>query len=104
MFPKDFYPKTWDILHTSAANWSDNPSAAEREELKLFLIGLPALIPCQTCKSHIRQWNLKHNLDRVVSSKQQLFNFLLALHNNVNQRHGKPEWSFEKAAYYYGYY
>jgi 3-methyladenine DNA glycosylase AlkC len=103
MLPKEFYPMAWNLFHTSTAYWSKNPSKGEQIEMKYFLIGLPALIPCELCKSHIRQWNLAHNLNDIVTSKRKVFEYLVSLHNKVNKSHKKQEWTFQQAAKHYGY-
>lgn len=99
----DFYPQVWHILHTATARWSKRPTRGEQEELLHLLIGLPALVQCELCKSHIRQWNLQHNLKQITSTKLSAFANLVAMHNSVNRQHGKAEWTLQQAAKYYGY-
>jgi hypothetical protein len=95
----------WNILHTLSANYPPNPTKGEQYEMKLAIVGLPALLPCGKCQNHIRQWNLQHinQLDSIVASKNKLFNYFLDLHNKVNKENGKLEWSFTRAAKFYGY-
>ncbi|AAU10986.1 Ervl/Alr family protein [lymphocystis disease virus-China] len=101
--PSEFGPNLWYTLHTAAASASDPLLPCEREEWKAILKGLPALIPCSTCKNHYKEIMIRVDLKKVVHTKKSLFNFLTDLHDTVNSRTNKPRFSREKAKQLYDY-
>lgn len=92
-------PHLWYYLHYSAANYPSNPNKQEIEAMKNWLCSLPVTIPCENCSKHYNAYinKNKSKLDDICSDKQKLFNFLVDIHNKVNQRNGKPEMSYEDA-------
>jgi hypothetical protein len=101
--PKVWGPHLWAYLHYSAANYSDHPTPAERKEMKNWLCSLPVTIPCDNCSRHYRKYitKNKHKLDEICSDKNKLFNFLVDIHNKVNERNGKRIMSYEEALQLY---
>lgn len=98
-----FGPALWFTLHNAASVYPDFPDASTRVAMKNLLISLPLLIPCIICKAHWRDNFKKYNLDAVVSSRSNLFTFLVNAHNNVNKINNKKEISVKDAKEIYGY-
>jgi FAD-linked sulfhydryl oxidase len=97
--PEIFGPKLWYLLHTSAASYPEKPDAYTTREMTFMIIGLPALVPCSICKSHVRSW-LQYNQLRIknaVKSRETLFSLFVDLHNSVNRRLNKRVWSLQDA-------
>ena len=44
----------WTLLHTMAANYPDQPTAAQRARIEAFLHALGHLYPCPDCAAHFR--------------------------------------------------
>lgn len=98
-----FGPALWFTLHNAASAYPDFPDANTKYAMKNMLISLPLLIPCLICKAHWRDNLKKFNLDVIVSSRSNLFNFLVIAHNNVNKLNNKREFSINEAKEMYGY-
>ena len=101
--PSIFGPPLWFNLHIMAINYAITPSIDEQEQMYLFLSNLPAIIPCKKCKTNLSIF-LFHNRAKMrqhVASRNALFEFILQMHNNVNSRLNKPQWSLIKAIEHY---
>lgn len=98
-----FGPALWFTLHNSASAYPDFPDPNTRQAMKSLLSSLHVLIPCLICKTHWITNMKKFNLDVVVSSRQNLFTFLVNAHNNVNKMNNKKELSINEAKEIYGY-
>ena len=97
--PDVFGPPMWFTLHNGAAHYPVKASAITAERMKGFIMGLPVMIPCETCSNHATahiESNFK-KLDYIVSGREQLFKFFVDFHNYVNARYGKPQMSLEDA-------
>lgn len=97
--PKVWGPHFWFILHNGALNYPSlaNPLCIER--MKNFIIGIPIMIPCETCKEHATSYieQNKDYLDYICSSRDKLFKFFVDFHNYVNIRQKKQEMSYDDA-------
>jgi hypothetical protein len=80
--PRVWGPPFWFSLHVSAASYPIHPSQIVRERAAFV-------------EKH------RKDLDNIVSSRQNLFNFYVDFHNKVNQRYGKKIWSYKEAMEYY---
>ena len=98
-----FGPALWFSLHNAASAYPDFPDSNTRHSMKNLLNSLPLLIPCLICKTHWKDNLKKFNLDVVVSSRSNLFTFLVNAHNNVNKINNKREISVKEAKEIYGY-
>jgi hypothetical protein len=96
--PKIFGPKLWFLLHNAAAQYPDNPTQGWKDVTKSMIIGIPLLVLCNKCKSHIMEWMAENSpLDEVVKNNSTLFRYFLDMHNAINTRLGKPTWSLDRA-------
>jgi hypothetical protein len=97
--PQVWGPSQWFTYHNAANNYPDNPSPLTKEKMKNIIIGIPVLLPCVKCKEHATAYiesRLKE-LDTIVSSKTNLFNFFVDFHNQVNKRYNKKIFTYEEA-------
>lgn len=101
--PEVFGPPLWFSLHNASVYYPENASPAHAERMKNIIVGLPVLIPCETCKEHATNYieTNKHTLMDVCKSKEKLFKFFVDFHNYVNERLGKRKWSYEEARVMY---
>lgn len=97
--PQIIGPMMWHILHTSAANWPLEPTKMEQNEMIHALYGLPALLPCNICKIHLRNYiqSVNVSFEQIVTRRDWLFKFLVDLHNHVNSLTRKPQFSWDQA-------
>lgn len=91
---EEWGPKLWDILHTFSYNYSDNPTEEEKLNAKNFFGSISLLLPCDFCKNHCHQFILSN--PPIIDTKNNLINWVLLLHNNVNRRLHKKTWTREE--------
>jgi hypothetical protein len=97
--PKTWGPHYWKMLSTTAANYPIRADVDTQNCMVNFLRGLFLTIPCASCSNHYKGYieKNKDRLDEICSSRNNLFNFITDLHNMVNGRTGKPQFSYEQA-------
>jgi len=94
--PKIWGPNVWNSLHYSAATYPLTASPTVQKLMKCRIQALPFELPCSSCRAHVSAFIEKNlnNLDDIVSGRHKLGQFYTELHNAVNKRLGKPEWSY----------
>lgn len=89
---------TWLFFHKLALNMNQNKKIHYENFFESFKI----LIPCSICRNHYiqmldePQFNLKKSI-----LKNEIFNFTINIHNNVNLKTGKIIWTHGKAKKHY---
>lgn len=94
---------TWTFLHSAAAYYPDTPSTEQRDAMLALLSALPHVYPCSMCASelrveYVRQAKTQDTKEAAVASGPALRSWLCGLHNNVNERLGKPMWDCSDTA------
>lgn len=79
---------TWTFLHTMASYYPDKPDITAKEAASQLINSLSVLYPCSYCAKHLKK-ELEHN-PPLVESRSNLEKYLCDLHNEVNERLGKP--------------
>jgi hypothetical protein len=83
-------PSLWHYLHTMSFNYPVNPTAADKNNYKKFILGLRNVLPCGHCRE-----NLKKNLKFVPLTNADLENrdkfarYVFKLHETINKMLGK---------------
>lgn len=79
----------WGFLHTMAAWFPERPTRRQREGMEAFLGQLGVVYPCGYCADRTDE-EIARNPPR-ASSRGELQRWMCELHNEVNERMGKPE-------------
>jgi Erv1 / Alr family len=95
--PNIWGPYYWNTLHFIAATYDNNPNQSVRSVMKNFIQSLPVFLPCKECQDNALNFIKTKNLDVVVSTRKELFNFFFNFHNRVNERLNKPTMKIEDA-------
>ena len=92
-------PAFWLSIHTGALKYPKKASPICKEKMKGFIMGLPYILPCESCSDHAKSFIEENyeNLDEIVSGSQNLFKFFNDFHNFVNMRYGKNTLTLEEA-------
>ena len=92
----------WKTMHYITLSYPENPDENHKENVKLFFSSMQTLLPCENCRHHFTEL-LKTNplTDNILQSKYNLINWLLNIHNNVNVRLNKKEWSYDEFIKHY---
>ena len=97
--PSIWGPSLWFSLHNGAMHYPLEASNHRRKRMKDFILGIPAILPCQGCIPHAIAYieSVKPKLDDIVSGRDKLFKFFVDFHNNVNTRYGKKLFTYDEA-------
>lgn len=95
--PSAWGPHLWYYLHSCSFNYPDHPSDEKKNNMKNWLRSLYATMPCPSCSQHYKSYMDEADLDKICSSRDNLFKFIVDLHNKVNARTGKKEISYDQA-------
>jgi hypothetical protein len=97
--PEVWGPPLWFGLHNGAAHYPDEASPVAIEQAMMWIKSLPVQLTCKTCKEHATA-HIERNMDRlpeICRTRENLEKFFVDLHNIVNKRYGKPQFSYEQA-------
>jgi len=79
---------TWNFLHTMAAYYPEQPSKQEEKQMSQFIRLFSKFYPCDYCATHLRD-RLKTDIPDTTSNSA-LSVWFCKVHNEVNERLGKP--------------
>ena len=84
----------WAFIHTiSIIDFEDN--LRFNEDRAQILRTLQYCFPCHKCKDHYVEFLAKlESLD--MTQSMVLFYWSVDLHNSINKKHNKPEWSYQE--------
>jgi len=97
MKPDIWGPSGWTFIHSIAYDYPETPDTATQRRAIEFIVSLTYLLPCKKCRFHLKNHLVEYDLDDVVRSKSNFFNFTVDLHNEVNRSLNKPVISYEDA-------
>ena len=97
--PSSWGSHTWRMLHTCAVNYPQSPDHDTISTMVSYLRSLFIIIPCKNCSDHYKSYidANEYRLYSICSSRESLFNFIVDIHNWVNTRLGKSEFSYAQA-------
>jgi enoyl reductase-like protein len=87
----------WKFIHTITLIDFDDPDVQQRQvtEVISILHGILAIMPCKKCIESYQEF--LQSIDASHSERMALFRHGVAYHNQVNQKLGKPQMSYEDA-------
>ena len=86
-------PAIWYFFHSIAEKIIDNRFYSIREELITYIKDICANLPCPECSNHATMY--MRNIDNSkIRTPEDLRQMLFVFHNSVNQRLGKPQYSY----------
>ncbi len=84
---------TWCLFHTLSFKLKNSHTTYANDLLKLF-IGICNNLPCPMCRREAVTM-LKDSNTNLVTTRSDLIRFMWQFHNLVNQKLGKPEFTFD---------
>ncbi len=88
-----FWGLYWASLHYLSYIYPDNPSNIQKEQkeqiYKLIEIMKNNGILCARCRHHFNVWCNKNDINLFDNNKNDLINYFINLHNDVNKRNKK---------------
>ena len=102
MDPEVWGPHAWILLHTVTFNYPENPCLQDKDNIKQFFKYFSYQIPCNKCKNHFIKYMNRYPLTyKLLSSKDDLIDWLIDAHNKVNKRNNKKIYTREEVINYY---
>ena len=87
-------PSAWLFLHSVSFQYPENPTDQEKNNYKIFFESLQNILPCPNCREHYQK-NLKEN-PMNLESRESLIKWVIDLHNAVNKKNSKKEYSYDE--------
>lgn len=98
--PHVWGPHAWRFMHAVALTYPVQPTEQDKRAAFQFFSALEHLLPCEACKLNYTKELKMFPLVEALESKQQLNEWLTALHNSVNKRLNKPVMTPEQVLQY----
>lgn len=84
----------WLFLEAVVLGYFPDPNLQEQEDYRNLFESLRYTLPCRECAEHYTDYLEAHPVD--VSNKYNLLKWLIGLHNDVNRRNKKSEYTLER--------
>ena len=99
MNPEVWGPQLWSVLHSITFNYPIEPSIEEINHHRTFLHSLKNVIPCETCSFELIEYI--DNYPPELESKPEFINWMIELHNHVNRKLDKREYTYPEVVQLY---
>lgn len=95
MDPKIWGRHGWIFLHSITMAYPDKPTEIDKQNFKTFFHMLSAVLPCDVCGKNLRQHMAEIPIENALSTKRELVEWLINIHNKTNITLGKPKKTYE---------
>jgi len=99
MNPEVWGPQLWSVLHSITFNYPIEPSIEVINHHRTFLHSLKNVIPCETCSFELIEYIDSYPPE--LESKPEFINWMIDLHNNVNRKLDKREYTYSEVILLY---
>lgn len=97
MLPTIWGPPAWIFLHSITFNYPKNPSIKDMNSAKNYFTNLWKVLPCEKCqRNYIIHLQKKPLTDQILGSRILLINWLIDIHNLVNEQTGKTKITYQE--------
>lgn len=96
MGPETWGPIFWTTMHIVTLGYSVTPTSEEKAGATAFFNSLQTMIPCPLCREHYVAFLKESPVESAVHSRDALIVWAFMLHNKVNRRLGKREYSWDE--------
>lgn len=87
----------WKFMHYITLSYPDNPTDVDKLNIYNFFSTISRILPCDKCRYNFSEHQKQYPLNNeCLSSKYNLTNWLLNIHNNVNIATNKPIMSYDE--------
>ena len=99
MEPTIWGPPAWKFLHTITFQYPEYPTDKDKKEYFIFFNSLRNVLPCPNCREHYSNNFQKYPIR--LESRNDLIEWLIDIHNEVNEMTQRRKYSYEEV---YGIY
>ncbi len=83
---KDFWgDSVWKAIHTFAAAYKPENEL----EFRAYIYSLTKLLPCESCREHLKRHLEKYPMDTYMRNNHDLFFWTYTLHHAVNESYNR---------------
>jgi hypothetical protein len=95
--PDVWGPPGWKFIHFVTMGYPNYPTESIKKKYYDYFHSLKNVIPCSICATHFAE-NLETLPldDNVLSSKENLVRWGINIHNIVNKKNGKKEYTYDE--------
>jgi len=91
--PEVWGPIFWSTFHIVALAYPDEPNYSEKRAAKEFFKSMMFLLPCPVCRAHFTEIMRGMPVDTWLDDRASLIEWVVQVHNHVNSRLGKREFT-----------
>jgi hypothetical protein len=91
----------WHAMHYVALGYPEHPTKDDLHNYALFYNSPGNVLPCRLCTGHFLTMLQEDGVEKHLSTKDELFDWTVRIHNKVNERLNKPIVSSADAKHYY---
>lgn len=95
--PSHWGPYFWGTIHITCLGAPEALDETDKQAYAQFFKTMPFILPCGSCGKHFYDTLQVEPVERALASKHTLFAWSVRVHNIVNKRLGKPEWTLHRA-------
>lgn len=96
MDPEIWGPPAWKFIHLLTLNYPNKPTFQDKYNYKQFILSLQKVLPCDTCANHFQQSIQNSDFNKILQSRENLFEWFVDVHNSVNKQNKKKEWNYNE--------
>ena len=90
-------PHAWAFLHTVTFSYPDSPHPELQQQMRDFFWNLRVALPCRKCRRHYEDSFVALEGSQPFRNKKALTQWLVEVHNRVNDSHNKPQLTLQQA-------
>ena len=96
MDPNIWGPHAWFFLHTVTLCYPENPNEQEKIHYFNFFKSLSNILPCMICRENYKNHFIKFPLKKKLNNKEDINEWLVNIHNEVNKIHKKKQFTYKE--------
>ena len=92
--PELWGPSGWNFIHHVTAEYPEKPTQLDKQRYGIFFNNLRFVLPCSACRQHYTDLLRLYPIHYDLSSRHSLMIWGWIIHNEVNKRLSKKNFSW----------
>lgn len=93
--PNKWGPPLWKEMHQRTIDYPQNPTTIDKQTILSYFQKIPDRLPCEKCRVHYLDYLREKPIP--AHNRDALINWLIDLHNRVNEMNGKRVLTYGEA-------